>query len=239
MATFVLVHGAWHGAWCWFKVVPLLQEGGHRVIAIDLPSHGIDRTLTRDVSLRAYAERVCEVLDTCEDPVILAGHSMGGLVISSAAEMRPSKIAKLVYVAAFLLRDGQILLDAAQADTRSQVLPNVVFNEGRSAATLRDESIRSVFYADCKDDDVALARALLVPQAAAPLATPLRATAENWGRIPRIYIECVRDNAISIAMQRAMYAESPCQRVISMNTSHSPFFSAPDELADHLLRLAP
>lgn len=83
-------------------------------------------------------------------------------------------------------------------------------------------------------EDVARAKKLLVPQATAPFATPVRTTPENFGRIPRIYIECLRDRAISPAIQRKMYTALPCQKVISMDTDHSPFFSAPGELVAHL-----
>ena len=91
MATYVLVHGAWHGAWCWFKVIPLLEKRGHKVVALDLPSHGRDKTPTSSVTLQSYADRVCQTLDECSEPVVLVGHSMGGVVITQAAEQRPKK----------------------------------------------------------------------------------------------------------------------------------------------------
>ncbi len=237
MSTFVLVHGAWGGAWCWFKVIPLLQESGHQVIALDLPSHGVDKRATASASLEAYAERVGEVLDACKEPVVLVGHSMGGIVISRAAELRPAKVAKLVYVTAFLLHDGQTLMEMLQADAQGQVLPSVVFSEDQGSATLKEEALRPVFGADCTDADLALARTLVVPQAVAPFTTPVRTSAGNWGKIPRVYVECVNDNAISIALQRAMYAALPCQRVVTMETSHMPMLAAPEALAGHLMRL--
>jgi pimeloyl-ACP methyl ester carboxylesterase len=104
MSTYVLIHGAWHGGWCWDKVVPLLEKAGHKVQAPDLPSHGKDKTSYRTVSLQAYADSVCGILDTQSDRVVLVGHSMGGIVISQAAEYRPEKVDTLVYLTAFLLR---------------------------------------------------------------------------------------------------------------------------------------
>ena len=237
MATFVLVHGAWHGAWCWFKVIPLLEERGHTVVAVDLPSHGTDRTPTRDVSLELYTEYVCRVLDACREPAILVGHSMGGIVISRAAELRPAKIGTLVYVAAFLLPNGATILEATSTGANARAMTGVVLNDDGSAASVQAQSIRHTFYADCEDSDVALARTLLVPQALAVSVTPLSTTDENWGRVPRFYIECTHDNAIPIEAQRAMVSQLPCQRVITMETSHSPFFAAPGELSAHLLQL--
>jgi pimeloyl-ACP methyl ester carboxylesterase len=238
MATFVLVHGAWHGAWCWFKVIPLLERRGHTVFAPDLPSHGIDRTATKDVSLESYAECVCRVLDACRGPVILVGHSMGGLVISRAAELRPEKIEMLVYLAAFLLPAGRTILQATAIEATSEAMTELVLSEDGSAAAIKSDSVRQVFYADCLDSDVALARTLLVPEAMTISATPLLISDANWGRIPRLYIECTRDRAIPIEAQRVMASELPCRRVITLATSHSPFFSVPGELSEHLAQFS-
>lgn len=238
MSTFVLVHGAWHGAWCWAKITPLLAQAGHKVIAIDLPGHGDDKTPTAAVTLAAYVDRVCQVLDAQTEPVILVGHSMGGVVITQTAEARPAKIKKLVYLTAFLLRDGEFLLQLAGGDTTSLVLPNLVMSADQSSATVKDEGIQPAFYADCLAEDVAFAKARLVAQAAQPFATPVHTTAQNFGRVPRAYIECLQDRAIAATLQKQMYTALPCERVITMNTSHSPFFAAPQELAKHLLDLA-
>ena len=237
MSSYVLIHGAWHGGWCWDKVVPLLERKGHSVVAPDLPGHGRDGTPIPQVTLQAYADRVCGVLDAQPEPAVLVGHSMGGLVISQAAERRPDKVSTLVYLTAFLLRDGETLLQIAQGDAEAIVLPNLVMAEDQSHAVVREDAIEEAFYGDCSAEDVDRARSLLVPQAAAPFATPVRVSEENFGRLPRVYVECRRDRAISPAIQKAMYTASPCQRVISMDTSHSPFLSAPEDLVAHLTAL--
>ena len=102
---------------------------------------------------------------------------------------------------------------------------------------MRAEVLQDVFYGDCSAEDVALAKLLLTPQATAPLRTPLRTSAANFGRIPRVFIECLQDRAHSLSFQRSVYATFPGQKVISMDTSHSPFFSAPEELSAHLAAL--
>lgn len=237
MAAYVLIHGAWHGSWCWDKVVRLLNGKGHKVEAPDLPGHGKDKTPIREVSLQAYVDRVCKVLDGQPEPVILVGHSMGGVVISQAAEYRPEKIKTLVYLTAFLLQNGEFLLQVAGGDTEALVLPNLVMSEDQSFATIKEEAIQQIVYGDCSDEDVKWAKSLLVPQAAAPLATPINITEKNFGRIPRVYIECLQDKAISPFIQKKMYTTLPCRSVITMDTSHSPFFSAPEALADHLVSL--
>ena len=113
MATFVLIAGAWHGAWCFERVAPLLQLHGHSVITPDLPGTGADRTHLSQVSFDGWSKFVAELAASQSEPVILMGHSRGGMIISQAAEYAPHAIAKLVYVTAALPRDGQTMLEAA------------------------------------------------------------------------------------------------------------------------------
>jgi len=234
MSTFVLVHGAWHGAWCWYRTVALLEAAGHRVIAPDLPGHGIDRTPVADVTLAACTDRVCTCIDAAGEPVVLVGHSMGGAIIAGVSEQRPDAIRVAVYLAAFLLEDGVSVFAQAEQDTTSLVLPNLEFSADGTSVTVRPDRVREIFYADCSDEDVALARSLLVPQALAPPGTPIRTSDGDFGRVPRAYIECLADRAIPIALQRQMHGSHACRMVVSMDTSHSPFFSAPRELTRHL-----
>ena len=205
--------------------------------APDLPGHGKDKTPIPEISLPVYADCVCKIVDAQSEPVVLLGHSMGGMIISQVAEYRPGKIKTLVYLTAFLLRNGESTLQVAQADPEGLVVPNLIMAEDESYFTVREEVLREAFYGDCSDEDVVRAKALLVPQAAAPPATPINITEENFGRIPRVYIECLGDRAISPSVQKKMYTALPCQKVISMDTSHSPFLSAPEELVAHLISL--
>ena len=153
MSTYVLIHGAWHGGWCWDKVVPLLEKDGHKVEAPDLPGHGNDKTPIPEISLQAYADRVCEILDAQSEPVILVGHSMGGVVITQAAEYRPDKIKKLVYLTAFLLQNGEFLLQYGEPDKDALVLPNLIMAEDQSYATVKEDALNEAFYGDCSDED--------------------------------------------------------------------------------------
>jgi pimeloyl-ACP methyl ester carboxylesterase len=162
---------------------------------------------------------------------------MGGGVITQTAEYRPEKIKSLVYLTAALPRNGESMLQSAQQDTESLVLPNFVPSSDQSFATFRAEALRETFYADCSDEDIALARTMLVPQALAPLHTPVQTSAAKFGRVPRVYIECLQDRALTPSFQKQLYMALPCQKVITMDTSHSPFFSAPGELAAHLAAL--
>jgi pimeloyl-ACP methyl ester carboxylesterase len=232
-----LVHGAWHGSWCWEKVVPLLEARGHRVLAPDLPGHGADRTPIAQVSLDAYAKRVCDLIDREPEPVVLVGHSMGGIVITAAAERIPERIRMLVYLTAFLLADGESLFAVAGSDTDSLLVGNLVPSSDGLSGSVKPSAVVPAFYAECATADSERASARLVPQALAPLTAPVRWTHDRAGRIPRVYIECWRDRAISIAAQRRMVLARPCAKVLTLDTDHSPFYSAPDALAAHLAGL--
>jgi len=237
MSTFVLIHGAAHGGWCWYKVVAALEKHGHTVLAPDLPGHGKDKTPVADVTLQRYVDSVCNLLDAQREPVILVGHSMGGGIITQVAEERPERIQWLVYLAGALPKNGQSMLERFKNDTESASLSNFVVAPDQISATFREEGIRKAFYEDCSDEDIALAKLLLGPQAMEPITVPVKTSEAKWGRVPRAYIECLRDRALTPLFQKRLYTESPCQKVISMDTSHSPFFSAPGELARHLMAL--
>lgn len=235
MSTFVLVHGAWHGGWVWDKVAESLRKHGHAVHTPDLPGLGRDTTPLAQVTLQAYVDRVAEVIDRCHESVVLAGHSMSGMVISQTAEERPSRVSVLVYVCAFLPQDGQCLLQWAKADSEALVPKNFVFSEDKTSVTLRPEGVAEGLFGDCSREDVARAIGLLVPQATAPLAVAVRLTKAKFGQVPRVYIECLRDRAISLNIQREMHSASECSQVFTLDCDHSPMVSRPQKLVKFLL----
>jgi len=114
MARFVLVHGAFSGAWIWGPLTDRLQATGHSVEVFDLPGSGDDRRPASEVTLDACATRLCEVLASKSEPAIVAGNSMGGIIATQGAARCPSRVRALVYVTAFLPKDGQSLLDLTQ-----------------------------------------------------------------------------------------------------------------------------
>ncbi len=238
MTTYVLIHGAWHGGWCWHRILAKLQRAGHTVLAPDLLGLGVDPTPPNRVSLDRWTTQVTTLIEGAGEPVVLAGHSRGGIVLSAVAERIPERIRVLAYVTAFLLEDGGSLQDsAAVRDPQSQVLPAMIIADDHLSVTLRPDAVREAFYGRCSDDDVALAMSLLKPEPLAPLATPIRISAERYGTVPRVYVECSADRAITHAAQRQMQTALPCRERMTLDSDHSPFFSRPDDLATVLLGL--
>jgi pimeloyl-ACP methyl ester carboxylesterase len=238
MARFVLVHGAWHGAWCWEGTAQDLRDAGHEVDVLDLPGHGEDATPHDEVTLDLYAQKVAEVIGDDGDPVILVGHSMGGMVVTQAAELKADRLAKVVYVTAFLPKDGESLqyLASLPENPEDIVVPNCEI--APPDAIIPDWAARAAFYHRCSQDDADAAVARLNPQPLPPLATPVTISAERAGSVERHYVSCTDDRAIPVALQRRMIAESPCATVTEIDADHSPFLCAREELAKALTAVA-
>ncbi len=238
MKTFILIHGSWHSSWNWHKVIPILEKQGHKTIAIDLPGMGRDKTPINEVKMQSTVEKICKLIDSIEGKVILVGHSKNGIMISQAAEYRPDKIEKLVYLAAYLIPNGKTQREYSLQDTEGVLKPFVTMYDELQAHTLQPEIYRDGLYNDCEENIVELAKLLLSHEPVQSSITPLQLTEENFGSIPRVYIECTEDKAVTPFIQRKMYTEMPCEKVYSMQTSHSPFFSKPQELSDILCEIA-
>ena len=238
MTSFLLVHGSWHGAWCWEKLVPILDGAGHAVLAIDLPGHGDDETPPSEVTLASYGEAVCRGARCLPPPVLAVGHSMGGGAISQAAESCPDRFAALIYLCAFLPRDGLSVVEMFDAPARAALERAVDNDETNGCTRIRDGMAREIFYGDCGEEDAARAEARLGPDPTAPVTTPIRLSETRYGRIPRAYVECTRDRILPLENQRAMVARAGCNETVTLATGHSPFLSAPAELSEHLTALA-
>jgi pimeloyl-ACP methyl ester carboxylesterase len=237
MARFVLVAGAWHGAWCWEFVVPLLEKMGHRAVAAELPGMGSDNTPLGGLSLTAWARAVADVVEADLEPVILAGHSRGGVVISQTAELVPDRIRLNVYLTAILMKNGESGLDS------SQLVPSDALRPRNFEATADGLAFKvipdlALSYGGSPPELVIRALAQMTPEPNFALVTPLALSTERYGRVPRAYIECLADETVPLALQRAMQAREPCGIVRAIDTDHCPTYSAPAQLADVLNELA-
>ncbi len=231
MAVCVLVHGAWHGAWCWDRLRPELVAAGHRVVAPDLPGSGADPTPAAQVTLADYVATVVAVIEALDEPVVLVGHSLAGLTITPVAEAVPDRVRALVYLSAQLMPAGVSLAAWREGKPATLIAENRTMSDDGLTSTIRPEALTGIFYGDCSKADADWAISRLRPQPVAVYGTPVQRSEARWGRVPRYYIECLQDRAIPIADQREMLAATPCKRVIALDSAHSPFLSMPARLA--------
>ncbi len=228
MATFVLIHGALHGGWCWEDVVALLSAAGHEAIAPNLPGLAGDPTPHDRVTLASTADFIAEIVRAQREPVVLVGHSLGGAAISAAAERVPDRLAGLIYVTAILIPAGTSVY--AWHDS----------NKDQRVAIAADDmaALGRLCYNRTDPEKAERAVARLTPQPAGPLIDTLMVTDARYGRVRRAYIACSDDHLVSLNMQRKMQAALPCDPVITLDADHSPFLSKPTELVAALLAVA-
>jgi pimeloyl-ACP methyl ester carboxylesterase len=235
-ARFLLVHSAWLGGWQWEQVAKPLLEAGHYVFTPDLPGHGTDATPSSEISMERYVKTITDLLDTQKEPVILVGHSFNGITISRVAELHPEKIEKLVYLTAFLLPEVGSFFKAVSGVEGSKAVENFILQKTKYAL-VKEAKMHNAFAHDIPLEAVEAAKPSIVPEPVAPLGYELEITDKNFGMLPKYYIECTEDRAIPIAVQRSMY-QGKVEKVFSLNTSHTPNFSQPGELAKILLEIA-
>jgi len=278
--TFVLVHGAWHGAWCWSPVVDRLSAAGFNAVALDLPGHGVDAKfpvgyldLPQDAAKLAVASSPLAALDAeayrrhitvaieglaanGSGPVILVGHSLGGVTLNTVAEASPELVRRLVYLTALMPiakpAAGAYFGDPEMAS--SKALPLFIGDPAKTGAVRFNHrstdpsfktAAKAAFYADVSDEQFAAVANFLTPdEPAAVFGGSAKVSVERWGRIPRTYVRCTEDQAIPIAAQDRFIAEAdaftPNNRttVKTLRSSHSPFISQPAALVALLAEAA-
>jgi pimeloyl-ACP methyl ester carboxylesterase len=222
LPTLLLVHGAWHGSWCWDTITPTLRAPGSAVISVDLPSCG--PTLG---GLADDAAAVRAAIDAVSGPVTVVAHSYGGIPVTQAAA-GASNVAHLVYVAAFMLDEGASLLGTVGGN------PPPWWTYSGDRRSILAETPEAIFYNDCTPDVAAASAARLTPQSAASTEDALSAV--GWREHPSSYVICEKDNALPPFVQEAMSGQA--STVHRLDAGHSPFLSRPDELAALLVAAA-
>ena len=227
--TFCLVHGAWHGAWCWERLVPELEALGHRAVAVDLPAEDPGAGLSR------YAELTAAALGG-EDDVVVVGHSLGGAAIPLVARIRP--VRHLVFLCALLPKPGK---SATDRYTEEDVfVPGFAGNtatraDGASWWPDPEAAIRYLFH-DCTDDEARRAAARLGPQSSAPRRE--RWPTDGIPDVERTSIVCRDERCIRPDWSRQVAREELGVEPLELDGAHSPVLSRPRELATLLARLA-
>jgi pimeloyl-ACP methyl ester carboxylesterase len=269
----LLMHGAWLGAWCYGLLVQSLQAQGVNAFTIDLPGHSLSARFPTSflqrpldaatfstegsplaaLTLNDYVDVILAEIDRLTvlgfGPITLLGHSMAGIPITAVAERASTKVAKLIYLSAFMTvtavpavgylgrpenRDSQTgaLLMADPTQVGALRLDTATTDASYGAA------LKKMFCGDLSDEGYRAVAHLMQPDdPASPFGTPTGATTGNWGRVPRTYIGCTEDKVIPPALQQLFVAEAdglaPSNKTdfVAFESSHTPFFSKPEALA--------
>jgi pimeloyl-ACP methyl ester carboxylesterase len=238
MAGVVLVHGAWHGAWCWERVVVGLGDRGIEVLAPDLPGHGDASVPMTD--LHGDASSVRGLLDGLDGPVVLVGHSYGGAVITEAGD-HPS-VEQLVFIAALALGPGESCVSAAAKESEAAGIswddrPNLAdgFLTTPGGMTSLEPSVAAAcLYNDCDDGTIAWAIDRLGSHPLHNLQQEAHEIA--WHTKPSTYVVCADDAAVHPDLQRLLATR--CSETVEWPAGHSPFLSQPELVTTFLADLA-
>jgi pimeloyl-ACP methyl ester carboxylesterase len=192
--TFVLVHGAWHGAWCWGAVVSELDKLGDRAYAVDLPGHGQNYCDRSKVTFADYVDSVVKFIEEHDlRDVVIAGHSLGGLTISGVTAKIPKRIKRTVFVSAIVPEDGGRVLNPSSQGVKP-LIDMINASPDRSAPI---EFMGPDFYAGLMNDVPADVRkwidAAVCPQPLAPLIEPVPMKAFHESGVPTAYLVCEKD----------------------------------------------
>jgi pimeloyl-ACP methyl ester carboxylesterase len=236
----ILIHGAWQGSWAWARFTPYLEAAGFVVRAIDLPGNGVDGSDPADVTFESWQQHLHGVVNAFGRPVSLVAHSGGGLLATAFAERWPRSVSRLVYVAGMMLPGGESFEEIVKSVSRQHpeatgIWPHLEWSQDRRVSRVPAKAAVAHFLQDCAPSEAAAAAAQLTPQGEGGRAVTSPATAERYGRIPRLYVEALDDRSVILPVQRAMQARAPGAQIASLPTGHAPQFSAPARLAEAII----
>jgi len=238
MAAFVLVHGAWHGAWCWARVLPVLRAAGHAAHAVTLTGVG-ERAhlLSRDITLDLHVSEVVNLVVCAElDDIVLVGHSYGGLVITGAADrllaQPPARLKHLVYIDAVVPHPGESWATHHAPELVASRLAAAAAHP-KGALPPPDAALFGLTGADCE-----WVNRRQTPQPFGQYQEPLNFDAARLAQVPRTFIDCTTPAWPSIAPMRRRVRSEPGWRVRELATGHDAMVSAPGSLAQLLLEAA-
>lgn len=238
----VLIHGAWQGAWAFDAWRPLLAQAGWTVHTPDLPGNGWGPGADAPASLATYVDQVLALLRGLDGPVVLLGHSGGGITATAVAEAWPERLAAVVYLAGIMLPSGRShgeLLGELQARQPGLdlggIAPHLQWSADRRTTTVPEAAALHIFLHDCEPAAARRAAALLRPQPESGRALRPLWTARRAGRVPRVYVECTQDRSIVPAVQQHFQTLSPGAQRLVLDCGHVPQLACPAGLTAALL----
>ncbi len=232
----VLVHGAFHGGWCWQRVRPLLERAGQRVYAPSLTGLGDRRHLmSRDVDMDTFVDDIVNLLEFEElERVVLVGHSFAGRIIGLVADRYPQYLAHLVFIDGALSGDGRSKLEAMPADRRAERIARAVAFDG--GVSVPPPAATALGLSD--PDDIAWVERRLTPQPLGPDTSRTALRHELGNGVPATYLHCVKPEFAGTADAARYALNRPDWHYAAIPACHDVMVSAPGLLAEHLLAIA-
>jgi pimeloyl-ACP methyl ester carboxylesterase len=231
MATYLLVHGAWHGGWCWRLVRPLLQRAGHDVFAPSLTGLGERKHLVRaDIDLDVHIEDVVSLLEM-EDlrDVVLVGHSYGGMVVTGAADRAHARIRRLVYLDAFVPENGKCTLDYVVPERAARMR-----EEGERAGSVAPPPLSLWGHAEgSKHVDFIKPREVRHPYRTMTQKISLR-NEDALAHLPKTFVYCSSPATGSFDQFAAKYRNDPAWKFFELKTGHDAMILMPERVAEIL-----
>ena len=231
---FILIHGAWHGGWCWDGVVKRLEKEGHKAISPTMPGH--HKTDDRSkIRLNDYIDAIMAAVNAADCPVVLVAHSSAGFLIQSVAAKIPEKIEHLVFNNAFILADGKCQFDMVPPDVAEGMIKAAEASPDHCVPILED-FIRHTLMADAdKEKQDELIR-FLVPQPIALFTTPVDLKGFDTGRFKKTVLFCKNDISLPEGAYLGMAQGLGLHDVIELNLGHEGLFTHPDLVAKAIIR---
>ena len=235
-ATFVLVHGAWHGGWCWRRVAERLAAAGHRVFCPTLTGLG-ERAhlLSRAVNLDTHIQDVVGVLEAEElEGVVLVGHSYGGIVITGVTARAKDRIRRLVYLDAALVEDGRSWSDILPPETAAARRKAAMESSDGLSLPVPDAAVFGL----SDPDDLAWVQRRMTPHPFAPFDQKMRWGGPIGAGLPKVYVDCRAPVYAGLEAMKARYRGRPDWPFVELAAGHDAMVSAPEETARLLMRYA-
>lgn len=235
----VIVHGAFQSAADWADVEAALEAHGHNVALVNLPGRDAEGEAAKAVTLADHVDATLEAIAMVDGPVVLIGHSFGGMTISAAAEAAPLDIAQLVYVAAYVPESGESMETLALSDgDNSFTEESFVIAPDYSYAEILERDRAAIFGNEGTEDERSAIVGGLIREPLAPIATPVTLTEDAFGSVPQAYIRTLQDQAVSTPLQTRMIERAGIERVTDINSGHAPQTTQVDALVAAILELA-
>jgi len=223
--TIVLLHGAFEDVHVWDGVASKLTADGYRVLPVDLPGRPSAPMAADKVSVDLYRDTVLKAISAEKQPVVLVGHSFGGITISAVGEAAPAKIKTLIYLAAYLPRNGESLLSLANQDRDSLAGPQLNIDKAKGVASINYAARADLLANDGSEGLRKALPDLVIDEPLGPLGTPVTLTSARFGAVDKVYIHTAQDHVVSPYLQQQMVAATPVRLQFTLNTGHTPFLT--------------